>query len=136
MGSVSPVGTHLESVRAASHRLCFPPRLRELPHQRRHVRPGCQLGDQLLDPALGLVLRPLQDRIGRLERPQADRAAEPIDQEVVRPLANPLSPNGGLAIVWLRYFDRLRTGGQVSTINLGDDPDSRATPKPRREVDG
>jgi dihydroxy-acid dehydratase len=30
---------------------------------------------------------------------EADRAAEPSDQEVVRTLANPLSPNGGLAIV-------------------------------------
>jgi dihydroxy-acid dehydratase len=30
---------------------------------------------------------------------EAERAAEPANQEVVRPLSNPLSPNGGLAIV-------------------------------------
>jgi dihydroxy-acid dehydratase len=30
---------------------------------------------------------------------EADSAAEPKDQEVVRPLSNPMSPNGGLAIL-------------------------------------
>jgi dihydroxy-acid dehydratase len=36
---------------------------------------------------------------GRTIGEEAERAGEPKDQEVVRPLSNPLSPNGGLAIV-------------------------------------
>jgi dihydroxy-acid dehydratase len=36
---------------------------------------------------------------GRTIGEEADRATEPKNQEVVRPLSNPMSPNGGLAIV-------------------------------------
>src|SRR5436190_22823635 len=36
---------------------------------------------------------------GRTIGEEADRAVEPKNQEVIRPLANPMSPNGGLAIV-------------------------------------
>jgi dihydroxy-acid dehydratase len=36
---------------------------------------------------------------GRTIGQEADRVSEPTGQEVVRPLSNPLSPNGGLAIV-------------------------------------
>ncbi len=36
---------------------------------------------------------------GRTIGEEADRANEPKNQEVVRPLSNPMSPNGGLAIV-------------------------------------
>jgi dihydroxy-acid dehydratase len=36
---------------------------------------------------------------GRTIGEEADRAVEPKDQEVIRPLSNPMSPNGGLAIV-------------------------------------
>jgi len=36
---------------------------------------------------------------GRTIGEEADRAREPSGQEVVRPLSNPMSPNGGLAIV-------------------------------------
>ena len=36
---------------------------------------------------------------GRTIGQEADRMTEPKDQEVVRPLSNPISPNGGLAIV-------------------------------------
>ena len=36
---------------------------------------------------------------GRTIGEEADRATEPKDQQVVRPLSNPMSPNGGLAIV-------------------------------------
>ncbi len=36
---------------------------------------------------------------GRTIGEEADRATEPKGQEVVRPLSNPMSPNGGLAIV-------------------------------------
>ena len=36
---------------------------------------------------------------GRTIGEEADRAAEPKGQEVVRPLSNPMSPNGGLAIL-------------------------------------
>jgi dihydroxy-acid dehydratase len=36
---------------------------------------------------------------GRTIGEEADRAAEPKGQEVIRPLSNPMSPNGGLAIV-------------------------------------
>ncbi len=36
---------------------------------------------------------------GRTIGDEADRATEPKGQEVVRPLSNPLSPNGGLAIL-------------------------------------
>jgi dihydroxy-acid dehydratase len=36
---------------------------------------------------------------GRTIGEEADRAVEPKNQEVVRPLSNPMSPNGGLAIV-------------------------------------
>jgi dihydroxy-acid dehydratase len=36
---------------------------------------------------------------GRSIGEEADRASEPKGQEVVRPLSNPISPNGGLAIV-------------------------------------
>ena len=36
---------------------------------------------------------------GRTIGEEADRLSEPKDQEVVRPLSNPMSPNGGLAIV-------------------------------------
>jgi dihydroxy-acid dehydratase len=36
---------------------------------------------------------------GRTIGEEADRAIEPKNQEVIRPLSNPMSPNGGLAIV-------------------------------------
>jgi dihydroxy-acid dehydratase len=36
---------------------------------------------------------------GRTIGEEADRAVEPKGQEVIRPLSNPMSPNGGLAIV-------------------------------------
>ncbi|MCM3878945.1 MAG: dihydroxy-acid dehydratase [Vicinamibacterales bacterium] len=36
---------------------------------------------------------------GRTIGEEADRAVEPANQEVIRPLSNPMSPNGGLAIV-------------------------------------
>ena len=36
---------------------------------------------------------------GRSIGEEADRVSEPKDQEVVRPLSNPMSPNGGLAIL-------------------------------------
>jgi dihydroxy-acid dehydratase len=36
---------------------------------------------------------------GRTIGEEADRAVEPKNQEVIRPLSNPMSPNGGLAIV-------------------------------------
>ena len=47
----------------------------------------------------GLLKESAMTVTGRTIGEEADRAKEPDGQEVVRPLSNPMSPNGGLAIV-------------------------------------
>jgi dihydroxy-acid dehydratase len=47
----------------------------------------------------GLLHEKAMTVTGRTIGEEADRAREPKGQEVVRPLSNPMSPNGGLAIV-------------------------------------
>ena len=47
----------------------------------------------------GLLHETAMTVTGRTIGEEADRANEPKNQEVVRPLSNPMSPNGGLAIV-------------------------------------
>ena len=47
----------------------------------------------------GLLKADAMTVTGRTIGEEADRAKEPDGQEVVRPLSNPMSPNGGLAIV-------------------------------------
>ncbi len=47
----------------------------------------------------GLLKTSAMTVTGRSIGDEADRASEPKGQEVVRPLSNPMSPNGGLAIV-------------------------------------
>jgi dihydroxy-acid dehydratase len=47
----------------------------------------------------GVLHRTAPTVTGRTIGEEADRASEPKGQEVVRPIANPISPNGGLAIL-------------------------------------
>jgi dihydroxy-acid dehydratase len=47
----------------------------------------------------GLLHEQAMTVTGRTIGEEADRAKEPKNQEVVRPISNPISPNGGLAIV-------------------------------------
>ncbi len=47
----------------------------------------------------GLLKGSVPTVTGRTIGEEADRVNEPKDQEVVRPLSNPMSPNGGLAIL-------------------------------------
>jgi dihydroxy-acid dehydratase len=47
----------------------------------------------------GILKGSAQTVTGKTIGEEADEASEPSDQEVVRPLSNPMSPNGGLAIL-------------------------------------